>query len=81
MFAAAADRADVVSLLLEKGADPNTTTTLMEAATRSAVDNYAGERMQEVLDAFKGDGKHCRLPPRSRPPWRLPGRSARGRGP
>lgn len=62
MFAAAADRADVVTLLLERGADPNVTTTLMEAATRSAVDNYAGERMQEVLDAFKGDGNALPTP-------------------
>ena len=62
MFAAAADRADVVRLLMENGADPNITTTLMEAATRSAVDNYAGERMQEVLDAFKGDGNELPTP-------------------
>ena len=62
MFAAAADRADVVELLLKQGADPNLTTTLMEAATRSAVDNYAGERMQEVLDAFKGDGNELPTP-------------------
>lgn len=62
MFAAAADRADVVTLLMETGADPNITTTLMEAATRSAVDNYAGERMQEVLDAFKGDGNELPTP-------------------
>ncbi len=56
MFAAAADRAEVVELLMAQGADPDVTTTLMEAATRSAVDGYASERMQEVLDAFKGDG-------------------------
>ncbi|MYH51127.1 MAG: ankyrin repeat domain-containing protein [Gammaproteobacteria bacterium] len=62
MFAAAADRADVVTLLLERGADPNVTTTLMEAATRSEVDNYASERMQEVLDAFKGDGNELPTP-------------------
>lgn len=62
MFAAAANRADVIALLIEKGADPNITTTLMEAATRSAVDNYAGERMQEVLDAFKGDGNALPTP-------------------
>ena len=62
MFAAAADRADVVSLLMERGADPNITTTLMEAATRTAVDNYASERMQEVLDAFKGDGNELPTP-------------------
>ena len=62
MFAAAADRADVVSFLLERGADPNITTTLMEAATRSEVDNYASERMQEVLDAFKGDGNELPTP-------------------
>ena len=62
MFAAAADRADVVTLLLENGAEPDITTTLMEAATRSAVDNYAGERMQEVLDAFKGDGNELPTP-------------------
>ena len=62
MFAAAADRADVVRLLMENGADPGITTTLMEAATRSAVDNYAGERMQEVLDAFKGDGNALPTP-------------------
>ena len=62
MFAAAADRADVVTLLMERGADPNITTMLMEAATRSAVDNYAGERMQEVLDAFKGDGNELPTP-------------------
>ena len=62
MFAAAADRADVVTLLLERGADPNVTTTLMEAATRSEVDNYASERMQEVLDAFKGDGNDLPTP-------------------
>ena len=62
MFAASADRADVVTLLLERGADPNITTTLMEAATRSAVDNYASERMQEVLDAFKGEGNDLPTP-------------------
>ena len=62
MFAAAANRADVVTLLLESGAEPDITTTLMEAATRSAVDNYAGERMQEVLDAFKGDGNELPTP-------------------
>ncbi|MXY30043.1 MAG: hypothetical protein F4179_04450 [Gammaproteobacteria bacterium] len=62
MFAAAADRADVVTLLLQRGADPNVTTTLMEAATRSEVDNYASERMQEVLDAFKGDGNELPTP-------------------
>ncbi len=62
MFAAAADRADVVRLLVEHGADPNITTTLMEAATRGEVDNYASERMQEVLDAFKGDGNELPTP-------------------
>ncbi|MDE0074998.1 MAG: ankyrin repeat domain-containing protein [Gammaproteobacteria bacterium] len=62
MFAAAADRADVVTLLVARGADPNVTTTLMEAATRSEVDNYASERMQEVLDAFKGDSNELPTP-------------------
>ncbi|MDE0358372.1 MAG: ankyrin repeat domain-containing protein [Gammaproteobacteria bacterium] len=62
MFAAAADRADVVSFLLARDADPNITTTLMEAATRGEVDNYASERMQEVLDAFKGDGNELPTP-------------------
>ena len=62
MFAAAADRADVVRLLMERGADSNITTTLMEAATRGAVDEYASERMQEVLDAFKGDGNALPTP-------------------
>ena len=55
MYAAGVDRPDVIRLLLDRGADPSITTTLMEAATRAAVDEYAGERMQEVLDAFKGD--------------------------
>ncbi len=62
MFASAADHAGVVALLLERGADPNVTTKLMEAATRSAVDQYAGERMQEVLDAFKGEGDELPTP-------------------
>ncbi len=62
MFAAASDRADVVGLLLERGADPNVATKLMEAATRTEVDNYARERMQEVLDAFKGEGNELPTP-------------------
>ena len=53
MFAAASNRIGAVNVLMERSADLNLTTTIVDLPAVDAVDRAAGRRRQEVLDGFR----------------------------
>ncbi len=65
MFAAAANRLGPVRVLMERGADLETATRVVDLPAVDAVDRAAAWRRQEVLDGFRDAA-----PPHERQGWR-----------
>ena len=55
MFAAANDRVDAVEVLLEAGADTEIASKVVDLGQRSSADRAAGQRRDQVLDAFRAE--------------------------
>ena len=65
MFAAAANRPGPVNVLMERGADLEIATRVVDLPALDAVDRAAAYRRQEVLDGFR-----AAAPPHERQGWR-----------
>ena len=62
IFAASRNRVDVIRALLARGADPGITSEVLDLVTQGKLAEAAGDRRQEVLDAFDAEGQEALTP-------------------